>query len=243
MDYDARQAEIVWLRSVVATGSQDIIRIHLPLIGYCIEVGEIAEAVRLSIIAADHFWAGGFQLKAFAVLNRALEVDPSNSELTRRHAAWSAALPPDLLAVVGLSRRHGVVPLRPLLDEQHLERITRCTIRVIGDSVTFRVAFDHDRPLPADWVAGARYALAIAGHDELIPCTSLVRDAQRFHHELELTPADAAAATALSELVRANPVTERSNILALVITTGAGPPHRVRNICYVEPLPRAAAEA
>lgn len=242
MDHDARAAEIVWLRSRVAVGSQDITRIHLPLIGHCIETGDTAEAVALSIVAADHFWARGFQLKAFAVLNRALALESENPELTRRHAAWSAAVHPDLLAVVGPSRRHGVVPLRPLLDEQHVGRITRCTVQVVGACTSLRAEIEHGGALPTDWLRGARYALAIAGHDEPIPCTARVEVAQVYWHQLELTPADATAAAKLDDLVRANPVTGCSNIEALVITTGTTPPHRVRNIYYAEPL-RVAAEA
>lgn len=239
MDHETRRAETAWLRSRVAAGSEDITRIHLPLIGHCIADGETAEAVRLSIVAADHLWALGLYLKAFAVLKRALEVDPENPELTRRHAAWSVIVHPDLLAVIEPSRRPGgvVVPLWPALEESHRERITRCVIRVVGDLMAFRVAFDHDRPLPAGWVAGARYALAIVGHGEPIPCTTRVLDGQRFHHELELTPDGADAVNRLHALTRVDPVTELSSIEALVITTNDGlPPYRVRNVYCVASL-------
>lgn len=232
MDHEARAAEIKWLRGVVATGSEDITRIHLPLIGHLIEMSEVAGAVALSIVAADHFWARGFLLKAFAVLRRALVLDPENPELTERYAAWKAAVDPDLLAVIEPARRPGgvVIPLRPLLEEQHREQITRCTIRPIGDPAPLRVSFDHARSLPADWVSNARFAVAIDRREESIPCTTQVLDAQRFHHELELTPADAAAAALLHAFVHVDPVTSCSNIAALVITSGDHPPHRVRNI-------------
>lgn len=236
MDHETRRAEIVWLRSRVAAGSEDITRIHLPLIGHLIKEDETAEAVALSIVAADQFWARGFQLKAFAVLNRALALEPGNPELTRRHAAWSAIVHPDLLAVVHPSRRRGVVPFRPLLDEQHLGRITRCTVRVVGACTSLQVEIEHVGAIPTNWLRNARYALAIVGHDEPIPCTARVEVAQAYWHRLELTPSDTTAAAKLDELVCANPVTGRSNIEALVITTGNALPRHVRNIDYAEPL-------
>ncbi|MBI4434646.1 hypothetical protein HY635_02415 [Candidatus Uhrbacteria bacterium] len=237
MDHEARTAEIAWLRRVVAAGSHDITRFHLPLIGHLIEVGETAEAITLLIVAADHFWAQGFLLKAFAVLRRALALEPHHPELTARFSVWRAAVDPALLPVVDPPRRSGgtVTALQPFLEEHCREQITRCTIRAISDPTSLRVELEHTDPLPESWLAGARYAVAIAGYAEAVPCIARLETSQAHWHAIELTPADAAAAALLRALVRIHPVTELSNIAALVIDAGVLPPLRVRNVYCLAP--------
>jgi|GEM_PF-4673329 len=122
-----------------------------------------------------------------------------------------------------------VTALAPRIERSFRSRLVRCDVIPVGeDDRTFRVVLPHEGPSPGpiarQWLERAVHAFEL-DDNTLVPVTASVVDAQPFRHELHATVADLGVRSRL----RVHPKTGLSNVLALVITTGIGAPHRVRN--------------
>ncbi|MBI4449823.1 hypothetical protein HY634_02085 [Candidatus Uhrbacteria bacterium] len=233
-----RTAEIVALRRRVAGGSRDIERVYFPLAERLAEAGERDEAIAVLRAAIQVGTEDGLLLKAIACLRFAQTLAPSDDHaLAADEARLRAATDPDLWAAAARrSDERTTMRMMPAIDERYRDATERCTISWCADRGVAEVTIDHpNEVVPTEWIEHAQHMLVVDGCVEAVPCTATITDAQRTSHRLMLTPASPTAAATMRWNVRVREGTGQSNIAALLLDTGSGVSHRLRNVYYDAP--------